>query len=120
MAVTTFEDFYNLTKNNVVIIKYDVSDLDSFKERSVDNITLSVTLSKDIAPPEFGSSIEYNLDIYNKILNNEPNPYGYESDGTPVDTLTWRTPPEYIKLYSGDTNSNVVLKIDNIIEIVND
>lgn len=119
MAVTTFEDFYNLVKDRIVNIKYDVSDLDSFKENSIENITLSVTLSKDFIPEEFHTSTERFVSIYDNILNNNPYPYGYDSDGiTPIDTTSFRSAPQYIKLYSRNTKANVVLEIDNITEVI--
>jgi len=130
MSLITFEDFFNLVKDDVVDIVYDVSNFPAFQETETKTLMFKATLNADNIPEdsEFYTNLSNHLNVINKVINGEENPFEIEtpeltggSEGPtptrPTD-ITFDAPPDFLKVYSTDLRFSVNVKISNILEIL--
>ena len=130
MSLITFEDFFNLVKDDVVDIIYDVSNSAAFQETETKTLMFKATLNANDIPEdsEFYTRLSDHLNIINKVINGEENPFEIETpelingseapDPTRPSDIAFDGPPEFLKVYSPDLQFSVNVKISNILEIL--
>lgn len=112
MAVTTFEDFYNLTKNNVVYFRYRKGDAE---------LGIKGTLKRELIPEndnnlqKYDSSIFYS-DFYLGLWE------GSDSDKAELtEEVNNNKPrfgiPEWLKIYSTNYDTWINIEISKILSL---
>lgn len=111
MAATTFEDFYNLVKNNVVYFQYRKEDLGI--------LNIKGTLQRELIPDGDDHILRYDA----SILYSDFHLGIWEGTDSDASIITDRinetqyTVPQWLKVYSTNYGSWINVKINNILSL---